>query len=155
MSWREYLFSFHGRATRAQWWLFVLILLVFNFAATTICVWIFDLPGLFIGLFLTLVLFLWPALAVSEKRLHDRGKSGWWLLLFFFAPIVLSWLKLRLTIHLGLAGYADPPPEAIAISFATLAILIWGLIELGVLRGTRGENKYGPDPLAPMETKST
>ncbi|MGQ0742085.1 MAG: DUF805 domain-containing protein [Alphaproteobacteria bacterium] len=155
MHWRQYLFSFHGRATRAQWWLFVLILLVFNFVSTTIAVWIFDFPGLFVGLFLTLALLLWPALAISGRRLHDRGKSGWWLLLFFLAPIVLSWLKLRLTIHLGLAGYADPPLEAVVISFATLAIVVWGLIELGILRGTRGENKYGPDPLAHKEMKST
>lgn len=29
-----------------------------------------------------------------------------------------------------------------------LAIGIWGLIELGLLRGTEGQNQYGPDPMA-------
>jgi uncharacterized membrane protein YhaH (DUF805 family) len=32
-------------------------------------------------------------------------------------------------------------------SLASLAISIWGLVELGFLRGTVGPNQYGPDPL--------
>ncbi len=33
-----------------------------------------------------------PSLAVSVRRLHDIGKSGWWLLLIFFVIIGWIWL---------------------------------------------------------------
>ena len=57
---------------------------------------------------------LWINLAASVKRCHDRGKSGWWMLLVLI-PIVGG---------------------------------IWWLIDLGVLEGDQGPNKYGPDPSA-------
>ena len=148
MNVRHYLFGFHGRATRAEWWLFVLIFLVYNFAVTALAVYIFGFIGLLIGWVLMLVL-LWPTLAVSERRLHDRGKSGWWLLLFFLAPIVLSAVKLSLTGEMGVRGYARPTTAATVISLVSFVIILWGFIEMGLLRGTRGDNKYGPDPLAP------
>ena len=36
---------------------------------------------------------------------------------------------------------------AVVLGLASLAISIWGLVELGFLRGTVGPNQYGPDPL--------
>jgi uncharacterized membrane protein YhaH (DUF805 family) len=33
------------------------------------------------------------------------------------------------------------------LGIAILVVLIWFLIELGFLRGTQGQNQYGPDPL--------
>ena len=30
------------------------------------------------------------ALAVRRKRLHDRNKSAWWLLLFYVVPMLIS-----------------------------------------------------------------
>jgi len=145
--WRHYLFGFHGRATRMQWWLFVLIFVVYNFVVTALCVAIFGFLGLLIGWVLMLVM-LWPWLAVSERRLHDRGKSGLWLLLFYLGPFLLGATKLALYGDLGVSGIAYPSGPSIAISFAEFVIIIWALIELGVLRGTVGDNKYGPDPLA-------
>ena len=44
-------------------------------------------------------------------------------------------------------GDAKPPTSATILSLVSFAIVIWGFIEMGVLRGTRGDNKYGPDPL--------
>jgi uncharacterized membrane protein YhaH (DUF805 family) len=39
--------------------------------------------------------------------------------------------------------------EELGIVFllASFALSIWGLIEMGFLRGTAGPNRYGPDPL--------
>ena len=146
MNLKHYLFGFHGRATRAEWWLFVLIFFVYNFVVTALCVYIFGFLGLLIGWALMLVL-LWPALAVSERRLHDRGKSGWWLVLFYLTPIIIGSVKLWLTGEMGVHGYKNPTTMATVISLISFAITLWGLIELGVLRGTHGGNKYGPDPL--------
>jgi uncharacterized membrane protein YhaH (DUF805 family) len=56
---------------------------------------------------------LWPACAITAKRLHDRGKTGWWQLVYL----------------IPLLGQ------------------IWLVIELGALRGSVGENRFGPDPV--------
>jgi uncharacterized membrane protein YhaH (DUF805 family) len=77
------------------------------------------------------------AFAVGIKRLHDRNKSGWWILLFYLAPSVLS----------GIADTSEQPMAAVVLGLASLVISIWGLVELGFLRGTVGPNQYGPDPL--------
>jgi uncharacterized membrane protein YhaH (DUF805 family) len=69
--------------------------------------------------------------AVGMKRLHDRNKSGWWLVLFYGLPMVLSWA----------AG------ENMAVALFSFAISIWAIVELGFLRGTPGANAYGPDPI--------
>ena len=37
------------------------------------------------------------------------------------------------------------------LSIATGAILVWSLIELGILRGATGANQYGEDPLVASE----
>ena len=152
MNVKHYLFGFHGRATRSEWWLFILIFFAYNFAVTAICVYIFGFLGLLIG-WVLMVVMLWPALAVSERRLHDRGKSGWWLLLFYLGPIVLSAVKLAMTGDMGVIAYKNPTAPATIISLVSFAITLWALIELGVLRGTHGDNKYGPDPLANVPAK--
>lgn len=36
-------------------------------------------------------LLLWPALAVSAKRWHDRDKSGWWVLIQLVPALGLLW----------------------------------------------------------------
>jgi uncharacterized membrane protein YhaH (DUF805 family) len=35
---------------------------------------------------ITMPLFLWGFFATSVKRLHDRGRSGWWMVPFFIVP---------------------------------------------------------------------
>ena len=55
-------------------------------------------------------LTLWPGIAVSVKRLHDRGRSAWFLLILLIPVIGAFWL----------------------------------LIELGILPGTSGPNRFGP-----------
>jgi uncharacterized membrane protein YhaH (DUF805 family) len=95
--------------------------------------------GLLIWLvgFILLVLATWSGLAVGVKRLHDRDKSGWWILLFWLGPGFLgSWQ----TTTPDLSG-------VFILSLASLAILIWAFVELGCLPGTPGPNQYGPDPL--------
>jgi len=83
---RKY-FSFSGRARRREyWWFLVLTVIVVSVLAVVDAMvfgvnwWAYDggdgplasLADLF---------FLIPTLAVSVRRLHDRDKSGWWLLI--------------------------------------------------------------------------
>jgi uncharacterized membrane protein YhaH (DUF805 family) len=74
-------------------------------------------------------------IAVGIKRLHDRGKSGWWLVLFYLVPGPLK-------------SIGEPRGFLAAVSFG---ISLWALVELGFRRGTLGPNQYGPDPLSRLE----
>ncbi|MGE3873090.1 MAG: hypothetical protein AB7F74_09050 [Parvibaculaceae bacterium] len=49
-----------------------------------------------------------------------------------------------------LGGVAIPTQSALGrvLSIASLVVGIWALIELGILKGTDGPNRHGPDPLA-------
>src|SRR5262249_42370310 len=78
------------------------------------------------------------AVAIGVKRLHDRDKSGWFLLLFWGMPLGVD----------QLTDYVENIPAAEwALHIIALALWIWGLIELGFLRGTTGPNRFGADPL--------
>jgi uncharacterized membrane protein YhaH (DUF805 family) len=80
------------------------------------------------------------SIAVAIKRLHDRNKSGWWLLVFYLLPGVIG--------NIGPYTGLD-----IVFQLASLALSIWALVELGFLRGTSGPNQYGPDPLVPKNVR--
>lgn len=78
--------------------------------------------------------FVYPGLmyvgaCVLSKRLHDRGRSGWWAALILVA-IVAVW----------------PRPEGF-FDFLFAAVLCWATVELGVMGGEQGTNRYGPNPL--------
>jgi uncharacterized membrane protein YhaH (DUF805 family) len=77
--------------------------------------------------------------ATTVKRLHDRDKSGWWILPFCVAPILL-----------GIMGdwLGDSWPADL-LMLAVIALGLWGFVEILCLGGTSGPNRFGPDPQAP------
>lgn len=83
--------NFNGRARRKEYWLFVVAGFILGIIAGII-----DgiLGTKFIGVFVSLALFI-PSIAVSARRLHDIGKSGWWILISFIpligAILLLVW----------------------------------------------------------------
>lgn len=90
---------FSGRARRKEYWMFLLFQLIFAMAAmtidniigTTIKVGEQSLPYGYIYLIYALALFI-PGLAVAVRRLHDLGKSGWFLLIALIPIIGAIWL---------------------------------------------------------------
>jgi len=80
--------TFSGRARRSEYWWFVLASFIANVLASVIDSLVgFPVLGLVLGLGL-----LVPSLAVGVRRLHDTGRSGWWLLIAlvpFVGAIVL------------------------------------------------------------------
>jgi uncharacterized membrane protein YhaH (DUF805 family) len=76
--------------------------------------------------------------AIAVKRLHDRNKSGWWVILFYFLPngVVTASIQLRPFVAWWWIGAA-----------LGLAISLWGFIELGFRRGTRGSNRFSERPM--------
>jgi uncharacterized membrane protein YhaH (DUF805 family) len=129
------LFSFRGRINRMPYWLVSLAMLIvmavpFAFVATS-GVW----PSAML-LLLLLIPWMWIGMALGAKRLHDRNKSAWWLVILYVLPGILE----------GIGEFAGDAEVVLLI--ASWALSIWALVELGFLRGTPGPNDYGPDPLA-------
>lgn len=71
-------------------------------------------------------LLLFCGLCVIVKRLHDRAITGWWSA-FVLAGVVQLFRR----------------PEGFA-GFAALIIVVWALVELGLVGGDRGINRFGP-----------
>jgi len=69
---------FSGRASSKEFWMFQLFHIIFAIMAG-ILDYILGTTGLFFILY-NLAVFI-PALAVTVRRLHDVGASGWYLLL--------------------------------------------------------------------------
>ena len=75
--------GFKGRASRSEYWWFVLFTIIVNFIATAFPSDITPNPT---SIIVSLAIFF-PSLGVIVRRLHDLGKSGWWILLAII-PIV-------------------------------------------------------------------
>jgi uncharacterized membrane protein YhaH (DUF805 family) len=69
--------DFNGRARRQEYWMFVVFNIIFSIVAGALDA-AFGSWGAIAGLYGLVVLI--PGLAVSVRRLHDIGKSGWMLL---------------------------------------------------------------------------
>ncbi len=135
--------SLQGRATRSNWWLWGVVgLIIANMVLGTIAYFIDAALGLQFGMLpigpltiLASVVLIYPGICVSGKRWHDRNKSAWWILLVY-APMIAQYVFLAIA-----------PDIASIISIIFLIGAIWTLVECGFLRGTVGENRFGPDPL--------
>ena len=150
--------DFNGRARRKEYWFFAL----FNFIISVVlmCLWIgpifakalsaefdgteIDEGDLVKMLIANPALYIWaiyymaaliPGLAVTVRRLHDIGKSGFWAFLIYGG----SFLSL----------FTDMPNQSAAakgvISLVEVGILILSLIWM-FTDSQAGENKWGPNP---------
>ena len=91
------------------------------------------------------VFFVWIFLATTIKRLHDRDKSGWWMVPFFAVPGLYNQFADRLP-----DSHADLP-----LAIAASALCLWGFIEMCCLKGSRKTNRFGADPLTPKPPLDT
>ena len=88
---------FSGRARRKEYWMFVLFMFIFGLIAIAldnILDITFQFPGVYYGpiyIIFGLVMFL-PNLGVSIRRLHDTGKSGWFIFIGLIPLIGAIWL---------------------------------------------------------------
>ena len=119
--------DFNGRARRAEYWLFALLMILISIPFSIIAEIVEATgemdpatAGLFLVFGLAMVGLLIPSLAVTVRRLHDSNRSGWWALI-------------------------------------GLIPLIGGLVlfVFAILDGTPGLNRFGADPKGRGETLAT
>lgn len=165
MNWFDYLFCFKGRINRAKYWLFFLVAFVFEIIEIVLArpflsiFWTIDadqpldLGGLSVVEIVMLIaacivgiVYMIAYFAVSVKRLHDRDLSAWWLLVFWLLPLALIPADSFITSDSG--GDLSANVSVLVI----LGVSVWGLAEFFFLPGTRGPNRFGPDPLAAKAT---
>lgn len=70
--------GFQGRARRMEYWMFTLFNVIISIILSIVET-IAGLPSVLTGLYTLAVLL--PSLAVTVRRLHDTGRSGWWILI--------------------------------------------------------------------------
>lgn len=74
--------DFEGCATRKQFWLFVLFNFIFSFVLNALGSMDNAVGSLFTVLYVLYGLaLLLPGLGLAARRLHDIGRSAWWLLI--------------------------------------------------------------------------
>ncbi|MGH6958335.1 MAG: DUF805 domain-containing protein [Caulobacteraceae bacterium] len=126
IDWTELFWSASGRLGRTP---FVIGAAMLIAGAAIYEAWVGPTLHWLTGWFVYPLLLYWGACVLS-KRLHDRGRSGWWAALVLFALIAV-W----------------PSPHGFAAFLFTL-ILVWAAVELGLMQGETGANRFGPSPLA-------
>ncbi|WP_029415781.1 DUF805 domain-containing protein [Brevundimonas bacteroides] len=140
------LFSFNGRIRRQHFWIGWLICL----GAGVVLGWI---PLL--GTLLSIAL-IWPNLAISVKRLHDMGHTGWLVAIPWIAGIAgVVAAGMSVGFAALTSGYIDNEDPAAVLAvigpmFGILAIValiqLGFLLWIGISEGQRGANRFGPNP---------
>lgn len=144
--------DFSGRAPRAEFWWFYLLLLVSVIIASIVDTIIGSKvlgPYGIVACLVYLALLL-PYIAASVRRLHDTDRTGWWMA----PPIALSAISLvMMGPSLTDAAVMSDPSALAGMGTAFLLLMAAGILGVVVLvffllEGTRGPNKYGDDPYA-------
>lgn len=129
IDWRELFLSADGRISRTPFLIGSAILI----ALTAIYESLVGPVGHWLTGLIVYPAVLYAGACLASKRLHDRGRSGWWAALILFALSVI-W-----------------PHPAGFVDFLLVLVLVWAVIELGLMESEQGANRYGPNPLRPMQ----
>ena len=108
---RQLLFGFGGRIGRRTWWLWGVAAPLGLALYFTVLLRVVGVSPRATEVAVNLAL-LWPALAVSVKRWHDRGKSGWWVLVALVPFVGWLWMLVENGFLRGTAGVNRFGPPA-------------------------------------------
>jgi uncharacterized membrane protein YhaH (DUF805 family) len=148
---RKY-FTFSGRAQRSEYWWFYLFTIIVGIVAAifdgAIFGWVNADEGP-IGSLTSLALLI-PSLSAGWRRLHDTGRSGWWIGGGIIAIVVMAIILIVAAVTNGDDVFASGD----SVVFGVLAIIF----ALGILAyiitllvffcqdSHPGDNRYGPSP---------
>jgi len=160
--------QFSGRSPRKEYWMFVLFNIIVSLVLSVVdsvlglgghtssyssatgsgfAAGAGTSGGILSGIWSLAILV--PSIAVGVRRLHDIDRSGWWML----APILL--IAVAMVAALGRLG-VNPDASMVGFGiFFMIALLAGGIMSIVLLvwacmYGTRGPNRFGPDPYAAM-----
>lgn len=140
---RENYGTFQGRAPRSEYWFVFLFLTLLGFGLAQLLPQLGGLGFLFVVGLLCFVAGIIPFIALTVRRFHDVGLSGWWYLLSFvitYAPLGLQYSGI-LRVDEGIASLL-----VACVSLATFFVTIWP--------SHVGENKYGENPHYIIDTSA-
>jgi uncharacterized membrane protein YhaH (DUF805 family) len=129
--------EFGGRSTRTELLLFYVLLVLLG----VIVAFFAPSPDALFWMQLAIaMLTACPTVALATRRLHDVGRSGWWLLLALPAFVAGLWQSGWRFPPTGLPRPLPPAIEAgvIACDLVLIALLLW--------RDEAGTNRFGPNP---------
>ena len=156
------LFDYAGRSRRREYWLFLLFDQLLSALLLGIALSSSPVASLTAGkmdvdavTILALLVFmgyslaaLLPYFAVTVRRFHDVGRSGWWLILVI-GVMVFN----RLGIVASLSSKCETPflaanLQSVFLTASQVATWVWIylLITVFLRDGEPTENKYGPSP---------
>ena len=164
-------FDFKGRARRSEYWWFILFgfIVYFVWAFLTAFLLALGIEGLgrsdvmvgspimafftTSGIIMLPILFLViPMYSALTRRLHDTGRSGWWVVASLALSIVYSVTYFYMFYQMissrrdMMEGFSSPLMIVILIlALASMALGI-ALLVFSVMDSQPHENKYGPSP---------
>ena len=123
-------FNFDGRASKSEFWFFYLFAIIVLFVAGFVMGMLMPTDESYDNLvfFIIYLPLLIPAIAVTARRIHDFGRSGWMQCIFIPGFLVAEIL-------------GDNAPGWV-VYFATLAIFVVYVNQ----KADKRKNKYGPVP---------
>ena len=96
--------NFNGRARRKEFWMYTLVHLVMLILTALLGQWPFIIY---------FVLTVIPSVGVGIRRLHDTGRSGWWILIANVPPVMILYYYFMLSDGDAEANiYGDSPKES-------------------------------------------
>ncbi len=159
-------FQKRGRATRSEFWYFSLWFLVLDIADQVLnrvfiahgTVDHSPLPVLFVGMVFSVFVLIsaYPLVAVQIRRLHDVGRSGWWvaasLIVSAVTEITVAWemftaIKAHALVPF-LRSFAAGDHVGLLVGIVAVFALGITVFIFTVLPSEPRENAYGPNPLA-------
>lgn len=100
---RRLLFGFDGRIGRRTWWLWGVAAMIGLAIYATVLLRVAGVSAATTDTVVNLLL-LWPGLALSVKRWHDRDKRGWWVLVALIPVVGWLWILVENGLLRGSAG---------------------------------------------------
>lgn len=104
--------TFSGRAARSEYWWFALFSVIASSILTVIDTAIFGSDFGVLGPIFSLAVLV-PSIAVGVRRLHDLGRSGWWLLIILI-PLIGFLILLFFFVQKGTDGPNEHGPDPLA-----------------------------------------
>lgn len=133
------LFAFGGRICRQKFWLMQAVISLASISLA-VCVGVIsflsgNLQTMVVGSIATLWIggTWWMILAVSAKRWHDRGKSGWWSLIMLIPMVGPIWALIELGFLKGNYGYNRYGHEDVSSSETVAKWTFWSSLAFTVV----------------------